>query len=279
VVGSPGTAGRAPADLTGPADQARSVGAAYDAAAAGWDRGPGLMYSALAHALVEHAGVSVSGAVVADLGAGTGTAGSAAAAAGARRVVSIDIAPRMLALCPRRLRPVAADIAALPFRNDCFDLAVAAFCLGHLASLPGCLREVRRVSAALAASAFAPGWSHPAKGAVDAVLAGYGFRSPGWYQAFKRDTEPQAADPAVFRTAAETAGFARIDVATIEVPTGLATSAQLADWRLGMAHIAPFVDTLTATRRNALRAAAEEAVKAAGGGRVEARMLVLTAQS
>ena len=44
--------------------------------------------------------------------------------------------------------PVAADAAALPFRDGSFDLVLAAFCLNHLASLAAGLAEVRRVGAA-----------------------------------------------------------------------------------------------------------------------------------
>ncbi len=95
---------------------------------------------------------------VLDLGAGTGVAGRAALAAGARSVVCADSAARHAA--PRAaagLHPVAADATALPFRDGCFDLVLAAFCLGHLDRPVAGLREARRVGAALAASAFAPG--------------------------------------------------------------------------------------------------------------------------
>jgi SAM-dependent methyltransferase len=276
-VGRADATGPAAAGVTGPADQTGLIRAAYDAAAEGWDRGPGPLYSALARSLVEQSGVEVSGRRVLDLGAGTGAAGSAAAAAGAQPVVAVDIAPRMLTRCTGRLRPVAADMAALPFRNDSFDLTIAAFCLSHVASLPGCLREVRRVSAALAASAFAPGWSHPAKGVVEAVLARHGYRPPGWYEVFKRDTEPQATDPAVLRAAAAVAGFTRIEVTTVEVVTELATPADLAAWRLGMAHVAPFVAALKPAGQGALRQAAQAAVAEAGCGSLQVGMVVLRA--
>src|ERR1700729_1592564 len=136
-----------------------SIGAAYDQAAPGWDAGPGRMYADLAAALLAQPGVAVPGSRVLDLGAGTGTAGAAALAAGAVRVVAADIAPRMRRECRPPLRPVAADAAALPFADGSFDLAVAAFCLGHLADLPACLGELRRVCGSIAASAFAPGWA------------------------------------------------------------------------------------------------------------------------
>jgi ubiquinone/menaquinone biosynthesis C-methylase UbiE len=274
MVGGEGGPGPATARLTG------AMRAAYEAAAGDWDGGPGQMYGELARALIAHAGVPVAGRRVLDLGAGTGAAGAAAVAAGAGQVVAADIAAGMLRRCAAALHPVAADAAALPFRDQSFDLAVAAFCLSHLGSMAGCLAEARRVCGAIAASAFAPGWSHPAKRAVDDVLTAFGYRAPDWYQAFKEQTEPQAADSALLQEQAAAAGFAGVRVRTVTVATGLTTSAQLASWRLGMAHIAPFTASLSPARRAALRHAAEAGVQAAVQGirerPLEVPMLVLT---
>jgi ubiquinone/menaquinone biosynthesis C-methylase UbiE len=274
MVGGEGGPGTAPARLTG------AMRAAYEAAADDWDGGPGQMYSELARALVAHASVPVAGLRVLDLGAGTGAAGAAAVAAGADQVVAADIAAGMLRRCAATLHPVAADAAALPFRDQSFDLAVAAFCLSHLGSMAGCLAEARRVCGAIAASAFAPGWTHPAKRAVDDVLTAFGYRAPDWYQTFKEQTEPQAADSALLQEQAAAAGFAGVRVRTVTVATGLTTSAQLASWRLGMAHIVPFTASLSLARRAALQHAAEAGVQAAvqgiGDGPLEVSMLVLT---
>ncbi len=121
----------------------------------------------------------VAGRRVLDLGAGTGVAGRAALAAGAGQVVAADLAVGMLRRGAAALHPVAADAAALPFRDGSFDLVVAAFCLSHLGSVPAGLREARRVGRAIAASAFAPGWTHPAKAAVDEALRRYRLPPPG----------------------------------------------------------------------------------------------------
>jgi ubiquinone/menaquinone biosynthesis C-methylase UbiE len=270
MVGEQGRAGTAAAGLTG------AVAAAYDAAASDWDGGPGRMYRELAAVLVAHAPVSLAGSRVLDLGSGTGGAGSAASAAGARYVVAADIAPGMLRHCPVPLRPVAADAGVLPFRDHSFDLVVAAFCLGHLGSVPDCLAEARRVGAAIAASAFAPGWSHPAKQAVDDVLSAFGYRAPDWYEVFKAQTEPRAADSAALLTQAAGAGFGGLQVRTVTVATGLTSPAQLASWRLGMAHVAPFAASLGPSRRAALQQAAEAAVASGGARQLEVSMLVLT---
>ena len=152
--------------------------AGYDAAADDWAEGPGLMYAQLARVLVAAAPVPLAGCLVLDLGAGVGVAGRAALAAGARRVVAVDLSEGMLRHGGGG-RPVAADAVALPFRDASFDLVVAAFCLNHLGSLAAGLTEARRVGAAIAASMFAPGWTHPAKDAVDDAVRSFGYRPPG----------------------------------------------------------------------------------------------------
>jgi SAM-dependent methyltransferase len=222
------------------------------------------------------AGGWLAGLRVLDLGAGTGVAGRAALAAGARSVVSADSALGMLRRCGAGLHPVAADATALPFGDGSFDLVLAAFCLGHLDRPAAGLREARRVAAALAASSFAPGWSHRAKAAVDDVLGSFGYRPPPWYVTFKRDTEPWASDPAALRRDTAAAGFAEVRLQTVTVEAGMSSPAQLASWRLGMAHVAPFVASLPAARQAELRRAAESAV--AGSGPLVVSMLVLTAR-
>jgi SAM-dependent methyltransferase len=236
------------------------VRVAYESAAAGWADGPALMYAPLAGALVASAAVPLTGSRVLDLGAGTGAAGLAARASGARQVVAVDLAAGMLRRCPPPLHPLAADAVALPFRDGSFDLVLAAFCLSHLGSIRAGLAEARRVGRAIAASAFAPGWTHPAKAAVDDALRPFGYRPPAWHAAVKSQGEPQAGDPALLTEHAAAAGFRDVQVRTIVVPTGLSTAAQLASWRLGMANIAAFVGSLDAPHRAAARYAAERAV-------------------
>jgi len=257
------------------ADLSAQVRTAYEVAARLWAEGPERLYAALARALLAWAGGPVTGRRVLDLGAGTGVAGRAALAAGAGSVVAADPALGMLRRCGARVRPVAADATALPFREGSFDLVLAAFCLGHLSHPDAGLREARRVGAELAASSFAPGWTHPAKAAVDDVLGSFGYRPPWWYGTFKQDTEPRGSDPAWLVQAAAEAGFTDVRLRTVAVDSGLSTPAQLASWRLGMAHVAPFVGSLSATRRAELRRAAEAAV--AGTGPLVVSVLVLTA--
>jgi SAM-dependent methyltransferase len=277
VVGDAGHPGRSAAELR----------AAYDTGAGLWAEGPEPVYASLARALLAGvagagvagagvAGAGLSGGQVLDLGAGTGVAGRAALAAGAESVVCVDSALGMLRRCETGLHPVVADLTALPFRDNCFDLALAAFCLGHLHRPVAGLREARRVAAALAAGSFAAGWNHPAKAAVDEVLASFGYRPPPWYVTFKQDTEPWASDPAALGRDTAAAGYTDIRLRTVTVDTGRSSPAELASWRLGMAHVAPFVAALAAPRRAELRRAAEAAVT--GTGPLLVDMLVLTAR-
>src|SRR5258708_37548336 len=128
---------------------------------------------------------------------------------------------------------------------------------------------------AIAVSAFAPGWTHPAKAAVDEALKAFGYEPPAWYVSFKAQAGRQAEDPVLLSGSAARAGFIGVALRTVDVPTGLSTPAQLASWRLGMAHIAPFVCSLDPSRRAAARRAAELAVE--GSGPLVVGMLVLTA--
>jgi ubiquinone/menaquinone biosynthesis C-methylase UbiE len=252
----------------GAAELTAGLRAGYDAAAPAWAEGPGPVYARLAGALVAAAPVSLAGALVLDLGAGTGLAGRAALAAGARQVVAADLSLGML----RHARalggpspdggggwdPVAADAVALPFRDRSFDLVVAAFCLNHLDSLGAGLAEVRRVGAAIAASVFAPGWSHPAPEAVEEVLSSFGYQPPAWHASLSPGS--RAGDPEELAAAAAAAGFTAVRVRTADVHTGLVTPAELASWRLGLAQVAPFLRSLDAPGRAEVRRAAEQAV-------------------
>jgi hypothetical protein len=173
--------------------------------------------------------------------------------------------------------PVAADAVALPFRDGCFDLVLAAFCLNHLSRLEDGLAEMRRVGAAVAASTFAPGWTHPAKEAVDEAARSFGYRPPPWYTALAPGE--RAADPQLLAAHAAAAGFTRAQTRTVAVPTPIATPAKLAAWRLGMAHYAPFLHTLDAPSQAAVRHAAEQAVAASGAASpLIVEMTVLTAR-
>jgi ubiquinone/menaquinone biosynthesis C-methylase UbiE len=255
----------------------RGVRAAYDASADAWAAGPDVMYAELGRALVASAPVPVAGASVLDVGAGTGVAARAALAADARLVVAADLAPGMLRHCAAPLRAVAADLTALPFRDGSFDLVTAAFCLSHLDRPLDGLREARRVGAAIVASAFQPDWDHPAKSAIDALLRQLGYEPPAWYAELKGTGEPQVGDPRQLTELATAAGFTDVDVRLVAVPSGLATPRQQAAWRLGMAHVAPFLQTLDEATRAAVHQEAELAISRADAGPLIAPIVLLAA--
>jgi len=270
VVGGEGGPGGAPA-----AELTAKLRGAYESAAPAWAHGAERVYLPLAQALVGQ--VEVTGRRVLDLGAGTGVTGRAALAAGARGVVAADVAVAMLRRCEPPLCRVAADAMHLPFRDRGFDVVLAAFCLGHLPSLAAGLREVRRVGAAMAASSFAPGWTTPVKEAVEGVLRPFGYVPPAWYLRFKQETEPAAGDPAVLAPQLAAAGFGQVRIRPLIVQTGLSSPAELAAWRLGMAHVAPFMSSLPARDAAAARQAAERAVAASAAGPLTVSLLVTTA--
>ncbi|HTC68543.1 MAG TPA: methyltransferase domain-containing protein [Acidothermaceae bacterium] len=234
--------------------------AAYDGSALAWANGPGRVYERLADALVECAPVPLMGARVLDLGAGTGVASGAAVAKGAAQVVALDYADAMLPHGRTGITPVVGDGCALPFGNHSFDLVVSAFALSHFVDPLEPLLEVRRVSGALLASAFAADWTHPAKDAVENLLVDFGYQPPAWYLRVKHEGEPAVNDPVKLTRLARAAGFDDVAVHTLEVATGVDTAEELVSWRLGMAQVAPFVGSLSVDDRAALQHAAEAAV-------------------
>ncbi|MGO8961996.1 MAG: class I SAM-dependent methyltransferase [Streptosporangiaceae bacterium] len=256
MVGDQGAPSAAAAALTG------QVRDAYEAAQQDWAAGPQLVYAALARSLLAQAAPWVAGQHVLDAGAGTGLAGQAALELGARRVVAADLAPGLLRQAGPRLHPVVASMYALPFGDRSFGLVAAAFSLSHLSDLGDGLAELRRVGRAIAVSTFAPGWTHPCKAAVDDVLAQSGYRPPSWYLAMKNEGEPRLADTGLFRQSALAAGFDQVESRTVTVPTSLSSPEQLAAWRLGLAHVAPYVRSLDQRRQRALLRAARQAVQA-----------------
>jgi len=92
----------------------------------------------------------------------------------------------------------------------------------------------------------------------------------------KQEDGPAASDPAWLGSQASAAGWTRVRVRTIAVPTGLCTPAQLASWRLGLASVAPFLRSLDpGASGGPCGRAAEQAV--AGTGPLVVSMLVLLA--
>jgi ubiquinone/menaquinone biosynthesis C-methylase UbiE len=246
---------------------------AYDAAADAWVDGPARVYARLTEAMLDHSPVAWAGARVLDVGAGTAVACDVALRRGARLAIASDVAEGMLRRRTPSVPAVLADAARLPFADAAFHLVTAGFCLSHLPDPGAALAEWRRVAGAVVASAFAPGPPHPAKTAVDDAMASLGFVTPGWYREVK-DLSSAVEDPAALTQHARAAGFRSVRVIPGRVDTGLDTPREIAAWRLGMAHLAPWVAGLAEDRRREVRAAAEDAV--AGMGPVLIEVLVLS---
>ena len=232
---------------------------AYDRTADAWAAGPARVYARLAEAMLDHSPVPLPGATVLDVGAGTAVVADASRRRGAWLTLASDAAAGMLRQRSSGIPAVLGDAARLPFPDMSFDLAAAGFCLSHLPDPAAALAEWRRVAGAVVASAFAPGPPHPAKVAVDGAMEGLGFVTPDWYQRVK-ETSASIEHPDALGALVAAAGFGDVLVRQRSVDVGLATPEDVVGWRLGMAHLAPWVASLPEIRRRRATEAAREAV-------------------
>jgi SAM-dependent methyltransferase len=223
-----------------------------------WRAGPHRVYRRFAAAALDALTVPLAGLATVDAGCGTGAVAEELVARGAT-VVCVDRSPGMVREAPAPR--VVADIAALPLRDRCVDLAAAGFVLSHVddpAAVLGELARVTRPGGLVVATGFPAGDTHPVKEAADAVLADAGYRPPEWYLRVKHTGEARAGDlPALARGA----GLA-VRLLTVDAPLSDLSVEAVSAWRLGMAHIAPFV--AASPRRDELAARVEAAVRTAG---------------
>jgi SAM-dependent methyltransferase len=202
--------------------------------------------------------------MVLDLGAGTGAVSAQLHAVGARPL-ALDASRLMLTTARRRsasLPAVVADATRLPFLDHCFDAALAGFVLNHVPEPWRVLAEAARVTrqrGVLMAMTFAAGDEHPAKTAVESVAARWGWEPPLWYQE-QRGWAALTGTAAGLQAQAKKAGLEAANVDLIDVSAGLRSAVELANWRLGMAHMAEFTMALPRTQRQRLVAEAAEAV-------------------
>lgn len=262
-------------------DSHEGVADAYSAAGEAWHDGPTRIYDILAREQLACAQVSLAGAAVLDLGAGTGAATRAAADAGARSVTAVDVAAGML-LVDRDRRPpaVIADALSLPFADGVFDTVVAAFSLNHVDDPVAALGEASRVTRGggwVLSSSYADDDGHSVKRIVDEVAARWGWNPGEWYLQFRRQTAPRLATTDRVRDAAAAAGLVEIVVEPRSVVFADLGPAEMVRWRLGMAQLAGFIAGLEAQSRRTLE---EEAVGALGTDPpiLERSVLFLTAR-
>ena len=262
----------------------RSVRDSYAAAASVWQAGASVVYRKLAEAMVREGLAAkwpgLDRGPILDLCAGTGVV-SAAFEGSAVELVAADLAVEMLMVeVGRRPPAVVCDATALAFRSGCFAAVLVAFGLNHATDPVAFLAEAGRVTArggTIGASTFAEGWNHPAKAAVDEVLARFGFTPPPWHVRLKDEVEPATSTEPVLLALAGRAGLRHPAVASIAVTLPL-TTLEVVGWRFSMASHAAFVSSLPVTQR----AEAVDAAMAAVNRRWEpfvAPMLVLTAQA
>ncbi len=231
------------------------MAAAYSTAARRWPAGPGRIYDVLATTLVAHAPHSLHGALVVDVGAGTGAASRAAVAAGARAVLAVDVAPGMLAEAstPRPARLVG-DAGHLPLRPGAADVVTAAFSFTHLPDPVAGFVEATRVlrpGGGLVASTYADDDAHPAKGVVEQMLHERGWTDDPWYADMHHHAASRLATADGCRATAASAGL-EATVHHRRVPFPDLDAEALVAWRLGLAQYAPFLARLTPEERAAV---------------------------
>jgi SAM-dependent methyltransferase len=148
----------------------------------------------------------------------------------------------------------------LPFPADAFDAVIAACVLNHVPDLDAALCEAMRItrtSGAIAGSSFSTR-PHPAKPAIDAVLERAGYEPPPWYATFKAEREPLTATAERLRDAATRVGLVDVEAREVDVDLSALDAEGLASYRLGMAHVQPFLGGLAPeTRARLLRDAAD----------------------
>ncbi|MGH8776830.1 MAG: class I SAM-dependent methyltransferase, partial [Jiangellaceae bacterium] len=216
-----------------------------------WAAGPVRVYGRLAEVLVDSSPVPLTGRLALDVGSGTGAATRALQGRGAR-VVAADAAAGMIATGPAP--GVVADARRLPFADGTFGAVVAAFCLNHVDPPAQGLREMRRVACgggAVLVSSYGGDLDHPVKDAVMAALVDAGYSLPPWYDAIQAGPAEALSNAGGMSAAARAAGLPA-DTDEVDVPFPELGAADLVAWRLGMAHIAPFVADLDPVQRHAV---------------------------
>jgi ubiquinone/menaquinone biosynthesis C-methylase UbiE len=233
------------------ADHRAAVAGAYDRTGAAWSHGPALVYDRLAQALVARSPVSLAGRILLDVGAGTGAASLAIAAAGGR-VVAVDVAPGMLRANRAAVTgSLVGDATALPIADRSVDGLVAAFSFNHLPDPVAGFVEACRVcrpGSPVLVAVYAADDDHPAKDAVDRAAAEVGWSPEPWIAAYRATVYPQLATEAAMNLAAGSAGL-RGTARGIRVPLPDLVPDAIVGWRMGMAQIAPFLATRDASTR------------------------------
>lgn len=244
-----------------------------------WAAGPERVYDELSRVLLDHwpSAVPLAGAMVLDVGMGTGVVSRALRQRGAR-ALGVDVEPAMVAWTRAQgLDAVAGDACALPLPARSVDGWAGAFVLNHLdrprLALAEAARVVRPGGPVLAATFRSGGPEHPVKLAVEAAAARFGYVRPAWYDEVKRRLVPQVGEPARLAGVAEAAGLSAVAVSPLSVCVGALEPREQANWRLGMAMYTEWLAGLDAGTRAEAEAAAEAEVAARLGPAPQALVL------
>jgi len=217
---------------------------------------------------------------VLDAGAGTGAVCRALRDARATPI-ALDSSADMLAQIGSATLAVVGDICAQPFLDASFDAAVSTFTISHLENPEQALLETRRVvrpQGLVIAAVFGATSSNASKDAVDRIAVEYGFVAPAWHETLKTRTEPLTNVPGRLRACAEAAGLRDVSIDDVIVDPGLDSPEALVEYRIGMAHLAPFVSSLAAGERELfIRRATAEVARS--GQAIRPRVLILSSRA
>ena len=229
-----------------------------------WDLGAGPIYERLSLAGIRSAPLSLSGRVILDIGAGTGST-SKAILASHGWPIAVDLSLPMLAHA-HDLRPpaVVGDATRLPLVDSALGGVVAAFCISHLDEPEALLAEASRVvetGGPVLVIVFADSSSrHPVSEAVATAAAHLGWVQPEWYRQLKEELEPAISDTDRLRSLGTGAGLAQVQVNDAEVDFTDLGPHELIAWRLGGPALAPFVAQLAPEQQEWLTTEAARAL-------------------
>jgi len=236
----------------------------YGGAARRWAEGASLVYGPIAHQLIATSPHPLRGRTVLDVGAGTGVASSALSQTGARPIAT-DLSYDMLAWKAADRPPaVAADICALPLRDNAVDDTVASFVLNHLVEPAVGMAELARVSrsgGAVLACVYANTSRSEVRDAIDQAAQLVGWQIPDWYTEIKRIAVPLLGTAAEMDRVAKQARLIDIAVDERPVDVGLTQPEQLVAYRLGQAHYSAWLNQLGAQRAEEVRAQLVETIR------------------
>ncbi|HEY3021043.1 MAG TPA: methyltransferase domain-containing protein [Solirubrobacteraceae bacterium] len=233
--------------------------AAYDAHAADYARVLDPTLAGVVERLADLVDVR-RGIRLLDLATGTGAVARAAAARGAS-VVGVDISAPMLAVA-RRLSPGIdirrADVHALPFADEEFDVVTCGLALSHFHEPHRALGEalrVLRMGGRLAASTWGTGGGTPSSGAVVELLKRYGAHETGYTLDEETWLHPEQGSAVLRR-----AGFSDVSATTEKFTGTFVDAARALQWTLAWPCGSARLARLEPSKRDAFLAEARQAL-------------------